>query len=553
MKTKYIILMLVILISFAAVGFNAAAYYRDDYWECTSEGEASQGDAFGRRIGDICQSTCCKLCVSPNVYQDCLGSDAQPSCQCSNGNPNDFQPPVITVISPTETTYSGNDILVKVQTNEVTTIKRKVDSSSLTSMCTGCTSAQIQLNNMKEGMHTLYIEAKDNNNNKANQTINFAIDSISPVIKETRPLNASYVNNSWNEFSVTYDEETSLSSVKLYYKNAASPSYTQATLSGCENGLSKTCTALINLNAYPQGTAIKYYFTAMDAASTAASAVNTITVNNSMALLPFIINKPLDNSVFGTKNVPFDLSSTDVASFYYSTDNVKFLKLCSSCRTYVKNVTSIKDGIHDMIIRKIDAYGNINDRHVNIIKDVKNPKIREISPDDEESVNKGNFSVTYDEDYVKEIILHYGPTGMENTVLKTSCASGKKMKCIFDGIDLSMYNNQQIKYWLNVSDYARSIGSKVYSLDVDTTSPLLAVNNPVEGGSYDNSITFNLASSEMVNMELSDNGGKFSKLCGDCTIYSSKKSFALGGHSLAIRATDPAGNVQQAARNVIIY
>lgn len=553
MKTKYIILMLVILISFAAASFTAAAYYKDDYWECTSEGEASQGDAFGRRIGYICQSTCCKLCVSPNVYQDCLGSDAQPSCQCSDGNSNDFQPPIITIISPLETTYSNNDILVRVQTDEKATIKRKVDSSSLTSMCTECTSAQIQLNNMKEGIHTLYIEARDDNNNKANKTVTFAIDSISPVIKETRPMHTSYVNNSWNEFSVTYDEETSLSSVKLYYKNAAGSSYSQVTLSGCENGLSKICKKLINLNSYPQGAIINYYFTVMDSASTATSAVSSITVDNSMALLPFMINKPLNNSIFGTKNVPFDLSSTDVASFYYSTDNVKFSKLCSGCKTYVKNVTSVKDGIHDMIIRKIDAYGSINDRHINIIKDTKNPKIKEISPDNKESVNSGNFSVIYDEAYVKEIILHYGPTGMENTAARTDCASGKKMKCTFDGINLSIYNNQQIKYWFNVSDYARSIGSKVYSLNVDTTTPLLTVNNPVEGSSYDNSITFNLASSEMVNMEISDNGRKFSKLCGDCTIYSSRKSFALGGHSLIIKATDPAGNVQQATRNVIIY
>ena len=90
-------------------------------------------------------------------------------------------------------------------------------------------------------------------------------------------------------------------------------------------------------------------------------------------------------------------------------------------------------------------------------------------------------------------------------------------------------------------------------INVDTAKPVLTVNNPLEGGTYDNYVNFNLASNEIVEIEISDNGGTYSKLCGDCTTYVKRKSFGLGGHNLNIRATDLAGNVDQKNVNFIVY
>lgn len=547
MKSKTLLLLVILSISILSV----AAYNRDDYWECTSRGEASQGDAFGRRIGEVCNNDCCKLCVSPDVFQDCLGSEAQPQCQCTGGNPNDFQPPTITILSPQPISYSTDDILINVQTDEPAAIKRRLDSGSLTSMCSSCNSAQYLKTNIDDGIHTLYIEAKDQNNNKANKTIYFTVDTMPPVITSTKPSDASYVNNSINEFSVSYTENN-IVSVKLYYKGAVEPSYNMVSLTGCESGASKLCEKLVNLNSYAQGTVLSYYFTISDASSTATSATSQVTINDASALLPFIIIYPINNSIIGAKSVPFDLSTSELSSFYYSTDSIKFNKLCTSCSKYSKNITSIKDGIYDIVIRMIDSKGT-HDRYIHIMKDTVKPKIKSTKPVKDETINNGNFSVEYVEYNTNEVSLHYGPTGFENIVTSTSCPSGKKASCVFDGINLAAYDGQQIKYWFNVSDYIITVGSKAITLNVDTTSPVLTANNPTVSGTYDNSITFNIQSSEPVYLELSDNGGKFSKLCSDCTSYTSKKSFTLGAHSLIIKATDPAGNTDQKAINVMIY
>ncbi|MBS3095708.1 hypothetical protein J4231_03435 [Candidatus Woesearchaeota archaeon] len=552
MRMKKEMLLLVLLVLIVSLAASAAAYYRDDYWECTSEGEASLGDAYGRRVGDICGSDCCKLCISPNVYQDCLGPEAQPPCQCTNGNPNDFQPPTITIVSPQPTAYNVNDILIKIQIDEPSTIKRKLDSSALYTMCSGCSSAQYQANNLNEGTHTLYVQAIDQNNNKANKTITFTIDTLSPVIKEVKPASGSYLNNSWNEFSVIYDENNVVSTV-FKYKSAAEGSWHSVPLVGCQSGTDKSCETLVNLNSYAQGSVLSYYFEISDAMSTTSSGTSQATINNGLALLPFIINRPENNGIYGTRYVPFDLSTADASSFYYSTDGVRFNKLCTNCKSYVKNLTSIKEGEHDLIIRKIDANGINYDREVHILKDTKNPKIRNTLPNKNDYMGNGAFSVTYDENYLREVELNYGPTGNENIVKRNDCPGGKKMTCTFNGIDLSSYNGQQIFYSFKVSDYVRSVDSKNLLINVDTAKPVLTVNNPLEGGTYDNYVNFNLASNEIVEIEISDNGGTYSKLCGDCTTYVKRKSFGLGGHNLNIRATDLAGNVDQKNVNFIVY
>ncbi|MBS3108776.1 hypothetical protein J4409_02795 [Candidatus Woesearchaeota archaeon] len=551
MKLKHFIITLFILTALLASILSVSAYFRDDYWECTSQGEASQGDAYGRRIGEICGSDCCILCVSPNVFQDCLGSEARPICMCGSGNPNDFQPPEITILSPLAMAYSVDDILINVQTNEKSTIKRKIDNEDIRTMCTGCTSAQYLKSNIAQGQHKLFIEATDQNNNKANKTVYFTVDSLPPVIKSTKPADGSYVNNTFNEFSVDYDENNVVS-VMLNYKSSSESSYRQVALGGCPSGLSKSCETLVNLNEFAEGTELDYYFSVSDASSTVNSAVSQIIVDNSKALLPFIINYPVDNAIYGTKNIPFDLSTSDLSSFYYSTDGIRFNRLCSNCKTYTKNVTSIRDGIYDLLIRKIDANGN-HDRYVHIMKDTTKPKIKKIEPDNNDDVSNGLFSVIYTESYAKEVSLSYGPLGNENIVTKTDCPSGKYVTCEFSDIDLSPYNGQPIMYSFAVSDYVRTINSKVYTLNIDTVAPELTVNNPINNGLYDNSIIYNIQVSEPVTLEISDNGGKFSRLCSNCVSYLQKKSYTLGNHNLIIKATDPAGNADQEAIGVVIF
>ena len=113
---------------------------------------------------------------------------------------------------------------------------------------------------------------------------------------------------------------------------------------------------------------------------------------------------------------------------------------------------------------------------------------------------------------------------------------------------MTAYDGKYINYWFNITDYFRSVNSKSTRVFVDTTSPVLIVNSPINN-SYGKKVPFNISVSEKVSLEYYDNmelNPKWKRLCSNCEEYGDSKKktkyFKKGNHDLLIRAIDKAGN-----------
>lgn len=545
MNSKKIILFVLVLIMLTV---SVHGYFRNQYWECTGDGEASQGDAFGRRDGDICSVTCCILCVSAQPSIDCIGGGAQPQCTCNGAGGNgtiDTQAPEITFVSPTNgTTYNDNDIFLHVTTDEpVQYMKYAFDKSSLRGFCSSCSSATRTETRMSDGIHSVRIEAKDYAGNIATKKINFTVDTELPIIESLNPGNNAFLSATNEEFVVKYTE-SSLQSAKLFYKKSTSASYQQASFVNCESGESKSCSTTVNFGSFSQGDHVDVYVELKDVVNTVTSPVYTLTVDNGLAALPFLISNPGNNSIFNSRSVEFTIQSfIPNPEFEYSMDDgAHFKSLCkgTSCVIFTKKL-SFADGNNSVIVRLLDESDNSYDQKVNFFIDSRKPSISSLEPrGGNEPLGGLPFVVEYTEaEHLANVSLHYGLPGALNTVVRFDCPTGKRVTCEFD-IDLSPYNGQNIQYYAEVNDFANKAVYKTLSADVDTQAPVLTAGSLAFV--QDKNVLLDLSVSEDVTLEYSDNGAKFTKLCSNCDVYNKQRSFNDGLHEVVVRATDAAEN-----------
>src|SRR3989338_8697858 len=109
MKKLFLLTLSVLLLLTSIISVNA--YVRTEGWECTSQGETTIGDFFGRfPVGNafnsqgVCQKTCCILCAARFPSTQCFGSSAFPMCNCGSLS-NDHTEPELTILSPVDGTY----------------------------------------------------------------------------------------------------------------------------------------------------------------------------------------------------------------------------------------------------------------------------------------------------------------------------------------------------------------------------------------------------------------------------------------------------------------
>jgi len=105
----------------------------------------------------------------------------------------DIKPPIISIISPINTTYDSEDVVLLVTLDEETSwIAYNIDSLRNISS-TGNTTVQ----NLSDGSHFLTVYANDTNGNMGcSQKIHFTIDTTPPTINIILPENKTYTENS---------------------------------------------------------------------------------------------------------------------------------------------------------------------------------------------------------------------------------------------------------------------------------------------------------------------------------------------------------------------
>src|SRR3989344_2654517 len=219
MKKLFILTLSVLLLLTSIISVNA--YVRTEGWECTSQGETTTGDFFGRfPVGNafnsqgVCQKTCCMLCVARFPSTQCFGAGALPMCNCGSLS-NDQTDPVLTVNSPNQNTYySKRKVDFELTSNERVEIEYEIvgDRRGFRRLCSNCMSYNRGIT-FKEGENTIRLRGTDRAGNNDLDTVTFFVDSAEPKLKKQYPKAKEYTDGT---FMVEYDEEN-LKQVTLEY------------------------------------------------------------------------------------------------------------------------------------------------------------------------------------------------------------------------------------------------------------------------------------------------------------------------------------------------
>ena len=474
------------------------------------------------------KSTCMKSCCQS--FEGKLAFCSNDNSECISPNPN--MKLEIEIHSPENKTHGEKKFLINVSTNIPTKyIYYALNGNRFKQACQYCRSYLKQYS-AKEGLNELIIRAEDYWGNKTNSSVIFTVDSEKPYIRSIEPDDGEYIKGS--TFKVQYTEEN-LKSISLFY--GIEGSMEEYLMYNCPSGRNKECNIEIDVSPF-DGQKIQYYFVVKDEVHSTISNVNEIYVDKTIPTIK--INSP--SGVFNISKLLVNLNvSEKVVSLEYSDNGKRFKRLCRDCNYYSKTLL-FSDGIHNLTFKATDNAGNQGYASVIFTVDTKGPKIKNIAPNDGGYIKGSDFTVYYDEDSVKNVSLFYGKEGSMKEYFMDYCPSGNNQECTAT-VELNEYDGEVIQYYFIVRSDFYEDKSETYSLNVDTKTPTVTINSPNNGTTYaSRSVQLNISVSEDVELEYSDNGGRFSRLCSNCDSYDHSYYFSYDIHNLTIRATDNAGN-----------
>jgi hypothetical protein len=270
------------------------------------------------------------------------------------------------------------------------------------------------------------------------------------------------------------------------------------------------------------------------------------------------INEPLNNDLFGSKRVLFDIDIDSKSRLEYRfTNETRWHKLCSACSDYSRHVR-LDEGRNDLTIRAKKLSNNlIVETEITIFVDSKDPDFRDSFPDDGEFAN-GEFIVEYTEENLNNILMHYRGIFESNfnTMQIDNCSSGNRVKCSAN-ISLSSYENSEVDYYFEVCDASQCDSGPIKRVKVDSTSPIIILNNPLNTLYSERKVLFEIIVNELVEIYYEDNNDgrdphKKKRLCNGCFSLSKLMSLSDGDRDLTIYAEDEAGNKDSRDINFVV-
>ncbi|MFH1510493.1 MAG: hypothetical protein ABIF10_02280 [Candidatus Woesearchaeota archaeon] len=452
----------------------------------------------------------------------------------------DTVPPVLNRIGPQNMAYPTVNVPFEIQVSEPVqlTYIDLFDPRLTKTLCAGCASHK-STQRFSDGSHKVLITATDPAGNKAESTIDFAVDSIAPRIRTMNPADRGYGNGI---FDIDYDE-ANVQKITLHYSQSIEKTVEKK---NCESGTLKSCKfnlAEMGITDLKQGP-LTYYFTIEDLATTVQSKAYTVTVDT---VAPDINMISPQAGPYASKYVDFDIKSSEAVTLEYidnSDTRPRYKQLCRKCEGYSKRV-NFQDGSHTIVLRATDGAGNVKNATMNFLVDSKEPKIKKMLPQHRKYAN-GNFTITVDEENLQSVTLYYLENGTTSYKSKTvdgskCAAAGRYKKCEV----MQLTKQGPMKYYFEVADIATSVQSKTFDVTVDTKRPEMKINKPDQPTYLSRIVQFNITIGEPVTLEYQDSGSRFTRLCSKCTAYERSRSFGYGPHNLLLRATDAAGNTDE--------
>src|SRR3989344_2842104 len=258
------------------------------------------------------------------------------------------------------------------------------------------------------------------------------------------------------------------------------------------------------------------------------------------------VSSPI-NGDYGSNRVRFDIKTNIPGKISFIDNGEKENKLCTSCIN-INKTFSLRDGQHNLTIK---ANGEQVNRSIFIDSD--NPRIIKTLPKSKTYVNGTEFSVKYTEEFLNSINVIYGNGSLMFSTNLHNCGSGRNIICATD-VDLSNFNGQAINFSFNVSDRIRGVSSKISTLFVDTSKPIIDINSP--NGNQNRNVRIDLGISEIARdlsyIDFNDIRPSEKRLCRNCQYYNKTRSFRVGDHLVKFIAEDRAGNKGDAIVNFTV-
>ncbi|MFH2020089.1 MAG: putative metal-binding motif-containing protein [archaeon] len=478
---------------------------------------------------EVCQTGLWKNCnaIFPQqeiplngIDENCDGTDSQ----------------LCTLYTPNDLVYTSRKIPFNIICDrQVAEIKYSMDNSRFIRSCTNCNSNYRNLY-FSEGHNNFFVQVVHNG-----QTYNFGasffVDSRVPYISGTNPR--SGYSNGW--FSIDYTEEN-VKNITLFVRGIGGQFFS-VSKDDCPSGSRQTCSIFSDVSAF-DGDEIEYYFTVEDiAGGNTDSRLTRLRVDMTSPIMTILT--PFEN-IYSTNSVLFDINITEPVILSYldkSDASPRDRQLCSSCNLYSRTVT-FSDGFHNITITAADSAGNTDTYNVTFYVDKTAPRIRSTSPTS--GYTNGDFTVIYTEDTPVMVKLFYRQVGAPVFLglPRTDCPAGRDQTCDFHA-DISSYDGNSIEYYFRIEDISgNSAESRLYSLSVDISAPVLTV--ALFDQVYSNTrLPFNLSSTEtadLVYIDQYDSTPREKRLCSSCTKYERIVSLVNGFHNITFIARDRAGN-----------
>jgi hypothetical protein len=275
------------------------------------------------------------------------------------------------------------------------------------------------------------------------------------------------------------------------------------------------------------------------------------------------VNSPVNDNIYKTKSVFFDLSANEQFTFYWKDNTVRgnnWRRVASGLTSYKLNL-NLKEGFNDLTIRAMDRSGNFKESIVKFYIDSKKPIVKKTFPS--KGFSSGLFEVQFSEENPKSVVLNYGndAVGIRTMPIDlNTCTSVKSVYTCNTSVSVNDYNNQNIRYWFTIIDIGdNSVSSKILTLSVDTVAPVITnqdLINLVGKNAY-----FNLNISEKnfagaYYTVTSDLRPRSKSICTKLKdgVCAKKYSFSKkGNYEIEIMVVDKAGNtnIQSASFSII--
>jgi parallel beta-helix repeat protein len=347
---------------------------------------------------------------------------------------------------------------------------------------------------LSDGVHTVYLEVRDNVGNLATVMWNFTVDSTAPIITNLQPIDSSTINNNTPLISADYNDPSGINESSVLLE---------------VDGIDVTSSAMVTTNyvTYLPGIGLldnvhTLYFQVEDIVGNLATVSWTFTVDTTP---PIITNlQPPDasttNNFIPTISADYsDLSGINVSSVMIEVDGIDITSsaiVTANGMSYIPGV-ALSEGIHTIYLEVGDNVGNLATANWSFTVDSNPPIITNLQPPDASTINVSNPSISADYSdlsgiNVSSVALEVD--GVDMTSSAVIIASGVIYipgGALSDGIHT---------IYLEIRDNVGNPATASWSFTVDTTPPTITNLQPPDSSATNDNIP-------TISADYSDTGG----------------------------------------------